>query len=177
MKIQQRLLTKGSAFLLISSFLYSCTQVPQRKKMPGYLQSQSFEDEDPFQTGNRYNIAGLELTAAPVDIVSGGRMEKYISIPLPDASYDAMVTNLFQSYKLLAVPLLTEWAKQGRNGVVLDLRSNTAQSGSQTGYSLQKGSDFSIPVIFIWDAGSASRATSLMQLAQDIPGVDFRKNE
>ena len=177
-KRQVSLIKVTGTLLLISFIIGSCaTGAPVRKKMPDYLQYDAFENDNPFQ-GKQRNVSAAEykFTYNESEITgTDGKSQECISVPLQDATYDAFAISLFESYKVFAMPLLTEWAKQSRSTVVLDLRANTVQMGSRADYSLEKDGEFSIPVILLWDASSEARAATFARLLQTVPGVECRK--
>jgi hypothetical protein len=150
---------------------------PERKKMPGYLQYDAFESNYPFSSKLESMQGGLGFATEEVDLSGNGKNQHCIAVPLPDASFDAMVISMFESYKMFAIPLLTEWGKQNRNGVILDLRANREQTGSRSDYMLEKSGEFSIPVMLIWDEASANRAHTFTQMLQNLSGINFIRSE
>ena len=131
---------------------------PERKKMP--------------------DLTDWALGASPADfpfhtgVIDIGTAS-FISVALPDPAYDSAAMGLISSYEPFALPLLTEWAKQERKGVVVDLRSRP-DGGMRADYTVDRSGAFSIPVIFLWDQASAGRAAAYINVLQSLSSVRCR---
>ena len=112
-----------------------------------------------------------------VEIQSGGTMETFVAVSLPDPANDSLAMSLVNSYKPLALPLLAEWGTRERKGVLIDLRSSASPAIHREDYVIERGDAFSIPVVFLWDPASAARAAAFIGLLQSIPAVHCRLSE
>lgn len=97
--------------------------------------------------------------------------EKHMLIPLPDAADDSATLSLVNTYKPIAIPFLTQWAQQQQTGVVIDLRQDESQQLQRTEYLVQRQNAFSIPVVFIWDRSSATRAARFINILESYQAV------
>jgi hypothetical protein len=151
------------------------TSTSPRKKMPEFNESQLQEGPMPFNY--RGNIAtgnsDFRFVTNNVDMEIDGNMQHFVSVALPDANNDPLAISLLESFKPLALPLLTAWAQQQRNGVVIDLSSHASFNTNRTNYAIKKNNDFSIPVVIVWDEASASRVALLRSMAEGLPSVAF----
>jgi hypothetical protein len=177
--------SKLSLLLLAPLFLYSCqTSAPSgspRKKMPEFTSDNALEGPMPFQSnsarsgseafGARPGPEAFAFHTSNIDLESGGSMQGFIYVPLPDASNDSMAIALLHSYKTMALPMLSTWAAQQHQGVAIDLSSHNGAPTHRTDYTLEKAGEFSIPVVIIWDQASAARVTELKSLVTELPGV------
>ncbi|MBK8088065.1 MAG: hypothetical protein IPK31_09015 [Chitinophagaceae bacterium] len=151
----------------------SCAQAPSRKKMPGYLNAEDFEAAYPFKT-KAGRTAEFSLTASDENLLFEGSVQKFVTVPLPDPSFDLLVADLIEQYKPYAATMIAAWVKQGNQGVIFDLR-NSSDEGTSATCRVEKPGEFSLPVIFRWDAGSASRANVFMTLLMNTPGFNTKR--
>ncbi len=155
--------------------LFGCAQGPvARKKMPGYLNAESFESVYPFKTKqNRAN----EFSFATTDeqILFDGDVQQFVSVSLSDAAFDLVAADIIDRYKASAPALIAAWMKQGNQGVVLDFRSSVSQPANSATYRVARAGEFSLPVIIRWDVNSAARADIFMALMQNMPDINCQK--
>jgi hypothetical protein len=130
--------------------------------MPELTSLQGPESYVPYS--ERQSATGLPFTTGYIDLQVGGGTETLFAVSLPDAADDSMIMNLVNTYRPLAVPLLTSWVQQQQHPVLIDLRAPGSQHTQRADYLLQKQGAFSLPVVFLWDSYSAGRADSYMQL-------------
>lgn len=169
---------KGFALFSLSMVLFSCTEVPSdpgigRKKMP------EFQDEllgnEATINPHSYNACGLKFQTQEVNLVSGANQQRFVSVPLPDASLDSSALVLINGLKPFAGILMAQWANSRRSGVMIDLRAKKGQERLQADYMLETPNASFIPVVLIWDRASASRATTIRSILTDLPSVNCRK--
>lgn len=171
----------GLAFAIL--LLQGCSGAPSgdppRNKMPEFADmSNGFEGGGySFQSRRTRDYSEFGLTLTNVDIGFMGTLESCVSVALPSASDDSVAFNLVHTYGRFALPMLSEWSKRERNGVVLDLReqSQTGVVPHKTEYLVSCGNNRDIPVIFLWDAFSAQRAAAYTQLLDQLSGIGYRK--
>lgn len=157
---------------LLTGILYGCGNKTARKKMLT-LNSQGL-----FEAPSFAGAAGdLPFYTSDIEIQSGGTMETFVAVSLPDPANDSLAMNLVNSYKPFALPLLTEWGSQERKGVLIDLRSNASPAIRREDYVIERADAFSIPVVFLWDPASANRAAAFIGLLQSLPAVHCRRSE
>ena len=144
-----------------------------RKKMPELTGIQGVETYVPYgmQAGN----SAFPFATGYVDLMANGRMETLFSVALPDAGEDSLVLSLINHYRPLAVMMLTQWAQQQQNGVLIDLRTSPINAPRRADFTLQKQDAFSLPVVFLWDGSSAGRAASYMNLLGTAPGISVTR--
>ncbi|HTI93281.1 MAG TPA: hypothetical protein VL727_21930 [Puia sp.] len=184
MKIISPFRRSGLSLLLLAPlFLYSCqTSSPSgspRKKMPEFSSDDALEGPMPFQSGSARAEAfsagpGPEAFAfhtSNIDLESGGSMQGFVYVPLPDASNDSMAIALLHSYRMMALPMLNTWAAQQHQGVAIDLSRHNGAPAHRSDYTLEKPGEFSIPVVIIWDQASAARVAEIRSLVTELPGV------
>ena len=164
---------------LMGLSLFSCSGgsvgVPERNKMPEFVESDRFEagfSEEPWASG--YPAEASAFAANPIDLTIDGQTQGFYQIPLPDASNDSLAFRLLSDLKPFAVPLLINWAQQERHGVLLDLRARREQVAEQSNFEL-KVPGYRIPVIVKWDQASAYRVEQLTQFMQEESMIQFIK--
>ena len=157
--------------------LYSCqseSPIGNRKKMPALTDENSLEGPMPFQAST--SSSGPDAFAfhtSNIDLEVGGSLQGFLYIPLPDAGNDSLAIALLHSYKLMAMPLLKNWAAQQHQGIAIDLSGHDGAPTHRTDYTLEKAGEFSIPVAIIWDQASAARVDELRSIAAEWPEVTF----
>lgn len=168
-------LKKAAVLALATILLYGCAASGggQRKKMPEFANSEGeFEAFQPFKNQKSEGY-GLGFNTINTDVMYNGVTTECVSVTLP-SSLDAQASALFSLYKPLAGVLLGEWAKQQRNGVVIDLKSAPGPGGSRADYQIKNPDDSSIPVIFLWNNQSAARASLYISMLSEVPGVTVK---
>lgn len=172
----------AAATALLLGFLQGCGPEPggepARNKMPELTNlSNGFEGGGSgfraSKTKDR-NEYGLTTVNADMDIM--GEREPCVVVSLPSAGMDSVAFILVKTYGVLASPLINEWSKRDRRGVVLDLRENAGSSArsSKTEYMLKSGTGIDIPVVIMWDQRSASRAASYTQTLEHFSGINLQ---
>jgi len=147
--------------------------VPERKKMPELTSLQGPESYAPYS--ERQSAAGHIFTTGYVDLQVSGGTETLFAVSLPDAADDSLIMNLIETYRPLAVPLLTAWTQQQKHPVLIDLRAAGSQGAQRADYLVQKPGAFAMPVVILWDVYSAGRAASYMQLLQSAPAISVHR--
>lgn len=159
--------------LVVQQSCSSPAQAPPRKKMPELTSLQGPESYIPYS--ERMSATGLPFTTGYVDLQVGGGTETLFAVSLPDAADDSLIMNLVNTYRPLAVPLLTGWVLQQQHPVLIDLRAPGSQHTQRADYLLQKEGAFTLPVVFIWDSYSAGRADSYIQLMYTNPAISVTR--
>lgn len=176
--------TKGLAVLLLGCMLLeSCSGIPgreqQRNKMPEFNDlSNGFEGSGySFQGSHINNHKEFGLTLSNVDIGFMGTRQSFISVALPSTADDSVAFNLVNTYGRFALPLLNDWAKRERNGVVLDLREPQQIDArpEKTEFVINVANEGNIPLIFLWSQSSAYRAKAYMKLLDQVTGISYRR--
>jgi hypothetical protein len=168
-----------SAALLLQGCSGAPSGDPPRNKMPEFADmSNGFEGGGySFQSRHTRNYSEFGLTLSNVDIGFMGTTEPCVSIALPSAADDSVAFSLVHTYGRFALPLLNEWSKRDRDGVVLDLREQpeTNVVPHKTEYLVNCGNNRDIPVVFLWDQFSSQRAAAYAQLFDQLSGIGYRK--
>jgi len=152
--------------------LYGCAAPggSPRKKMPEFTGGGGeFEAFTPFKNQN----AEMGFLSRNTNMLYQGIPIECVSFTLP-ASLDEQVLSLFSQYKPFAGPLLAAWAKQQRNGVVIDLKSSSGLGASQADFQVKNADNSIIPIVFLWNSQSALRASKYMNMLGEIPGVTVK---
>jgi len=171
-------LVKVSGMFLAIMAVVSCAPgggSTSRKKMPGFSSVSGFESPMPFEGRNassKLSSGDFAFTTNNVDMMLDGNLHEFVSVALPNAANDSLAISLVNSFKPMALPLLTSWAARQKQGVVIDLSSHT-QAAHRTDYTLEKPGDFLIPVVIIWDAASAARVGALKSMVAGVPSVSL----
>lgn len=159
--------------LLLMSFLYACTggTAPKpRKKFPAFNSFGDFNNTLSFSRQGE-NYKGLPFGGSDLEFYTHGKFTSYTYIPMGDAQSDSLVMNLINTYKPFAMPMLSDWCNQYKKGVLIDFRPKPGLSYSSSEYNLEAAGSFSLPVVFIYDGNSASRASLFMGIMQDMTMV------
>jgi hypothetical protein len=159
--------------LIVQQSCSTGQSAPPRKKMPELTSLQGPESYIPYS--ERQAATGLPFTTGYVDLQVSGGTETLFAVSLPDAADDSLIINLINTYRPLAVPLLTGWVQQQQYPVLIDLRAPGSQNTQRADYLLQKQGAFSLPVVFLWDSYSARRADSYMQLMHTNPAISITR--
>lgn len=164
--------------ILFAGMLHGCGpgRLP-RKKMPEFAGIDGLE--------GRYapNAPGdLLFALRDTSLLSGGTRFSFLVVSLPDPAGDSMAMDLVNSYKPFALPLLTDWAGQGKpghreKGVLIDLREEAgdaertdraATAVHRAEYILERPGAFSISLILVWDPPAAGRAAWCLETLQSL---------
>jgi hypothetical protein len=171
------------SLVLIIIAAWSCNGRPARKKLPdlgGDLAS--WEGIKINQDRHPEQIPGLPpFYASDTTLRLGGRTTDLLTITLPDPAYDSLATKLVTAWSPVARTLLDQLAARGENGVLIDLRTDpTGQDHSgiesasyQVDRQVLAGARISVPVVFCWDATSATRATAFIEALREMPGFRY----
>ncbi|SKA29484.1 hypothetical protein SAMN04488128_103126 [Chitinophaga eiseniae] len=101
--------------------------------------------------------------------------EQKLPVHLADPANDEALVNLLNTYRPLAIPMLTKLAKEQRGGIVIDLRADESMEPLSAAYLIRKDNVFSIPVQLVWDGRSASRAAYFLKLANGYKEVNITR--
>jgi hypothetical protein len=101
--------------------------------------------------------------------------ETKLPFHLSDPANDSALVSLLNTYRPIAIPMLTQWAKEQQGGIVVDLRASESEVPQSASYLIQRENAFTIPVELIWDSRSASRAAYFLQLANDYKEVNITR--
>lgn len=162
------------AILLLSGILQACSGRPARKKMPDLTDlslalegiasdSKAATDEWPFYTSDTL-------------ILEGRQTANFLAVTLPFPTRDSVLWEMVKSWSVLSGPLLSEWAKMGKDGVLIDLRTHAGASVERADYILESHpqASHSIPIVLLWDAGSRNRAAYFTVACQSLPEWGIR---
>jgi hypothetical protein len=173
MRNKERIKLAGYGLMLMVSVLTGCaagTKKPERNKMPELNSFQDFDDQGFAATG-----AGIEygLTTTSLTLETQDGMQSFVRIPLPDASTDSVTIKLVNTMKPFALPLLSAWSAEQKSGVMLDLSSHKGGVTHRTNYVLAVSGGPHIPIMILWDQGSAYRAAMVKSLVAGVPYVSL----
>lgn len=159
--------------LLLSALLCSCSGAPSpkpRKKFPAFNSFSDFNHSLSFSKSTE-NYDGLPFGGTDLDFFSDGKFSSYTYIPMGDAQSDSLVLNLINTYKPFAIPMLSEWSKQYKKGVLIDFRTKHSSFYASKEFNLESVGSFSFPVVFIYDGNSAARASLFMGTINGMPMI------
>ena len=178
MKIESHSLFCKTLFALsLSATLYSCapTGLPGsgRKKMPEFTSYDGIEGAMPFhtETSSGTSAGAFAFATSNMDLDFNGGSQGFLAVSLPDATNDSLAISLLHSFKPYAIPMITSWARQAKQGVVIDLSSHSGLTTHRTDYMLESPNEFSVPVVVMWDQASVSRMATLQSLVQELPSM------
>ncbi len=174
----QRLVLKIFTTCAVGMLIGGCMPAePTRKKLPVVLSSDGIESGPGFGIKRMHDKSwsGYGFAVSNTELSINGLPQSCVRVSMPEAENDVQTMNLLAMYKPFAVTMLTEWSKQNRNGVVVDMRANPLLDGSRADFMVEKQDVFSFPLIFLWDAYSATRASAYMSMLNDVPGVSVKK--
>ena len=168
------------AIALLAFFLQGCGPeqggAPARKKVPELTDlSNEFEGNGyEFQTTKTNNINQYGFTSTNANMNFMGEQQSCVVVSLRSAAMDSVAFNLVKTYGILASPLINEWSKRERKGLVFDLRENAGNEigSSKAEYVLKSTSGIEVPIVFVWDRRSASRAVNYTQILENFSGID-----
>jgi hypothetical protein len=168
---------KYSLLIVSSGILFSCSAPagksrPERKKMFN-LNTRVSAGECTFASAGD-GVQEAPFTMHDVTMSANGIRSTYLSLALPDATYDSAAIAMALTCKPFAVPLLSQWANQEKKGVLFDLRNNNNKAELRTDYIVQTPGMFSIPVIFLYDRLSAGRMAGFVNVIQSVPALQCK---
>lgn len=159
--------------IMLTALMYGCqadSKKPERKKMPELAGYNGFYDGG-LNPG--YSQGETGFFAENITLQTANGPQNFFSIPLPDASADSLAINLVNSVKPFALPLLNQWAREHKGGVLLDLSTHHHGASYQSNFNLRQEGGFSIPVIICWDKASAYRLAEVKALVQTMPAINL----
>jgi len=170
---------KQGMILVLAAQLCGCGvgSAPEpRRKMPDFnTMTDGIEFSLPFTHQRLENLTQkkslVPFAITNVDLILNGSLHSFVSVPLLSPGSDSLAYNMINTYKLFAMPLLAQWSRQERNGVLLDLRSKTGNQQFRADYLIEQSENSAFPVVFLWDNSSSQRAAVYMNLMQELPGV------
>lgn len=171
---RKMIMAAAIAGIVLSQFSCATQAGSSRKKMPGYLNAESFEPGYYFKT-KEARMNEFAFTTANESLMFEGSAQNFMTVAFADPAFDPLVFDLVEQYKPYAALLIDTWVQQGNKGLIIDFRKNTQQAATEATYRVEKAEAFSIPVIFKWDATSSFRAQSYMAVLQNTPGMKATK--
>ncbi|OQP52830.1 hypothetical protein A4H97_24340 [Niastella yeongjuensis] len=167
---QLRLFRRGVLLVGPMLLLYACSggaPKPQRKKMPG-LNNLNSQWEIPYTT--QQQVFNFPVRTDYVDLLQEGKAATFLAVNFADDNFDSLALSLANSYKAMAPALLEQWAQQQGTGILIDLRQPASTNTQRSEYLLENAG-YSIPLIFLYDQASASRANTFMTVLQSVPSI------
>jgi hypothetical protein len=159
--------------IMLTTLFYSCVtdnKKPERKKMPELSGYDGFYDGG-LNPGADQGEAGFAAENITIETADGP--QNFINIPLPDASTDSLAINLVNDVKPFALPLLNNWAREHKSGILLDLSKHHNGTSNEGNFILRENGGFTIPVIIRWDQASAYRLAEVKALIQTMPAINL----
>ncbi|MGE7775532.1 hypothetical protein [Chitinophaga caseinilytica] len=161
----------STACLLLAGVAAGCSGGAGLPKSRNKLPEPDFpggqKQECSFASGNPAFASGF--AEGMVDLSIDGTGASWLTVPLPDASYDSLAFSLAETYRPIAGPMINQWAGSNDNGIVLDLRAGD-QATQRADFSV-KTPVRSISVVLLWDRSSAFRASAYLRTLQTVPGI------
>lgn len=165
-----------AACFVLAGVLQGCSGLPALPGMPGMAKPRN-KMPDPGVPGGglttcTYASPGGEFVsgsdAGLLDLSLEGSSSAWLSVPL-DASFDSLAFNLAETYRPLAQMMINQWAGQNSHGILLDLR--TGHPGQQRATFSVENPVRNIPVMLLWDQGSAFRSNAYLRVLETVPGI------
>lgn len=160
-----------TACLLMAGVLQACgggAGLPKsRNKLPEPELPSGGKKECRFAEADAGFVSGFDMGMVDLSIDAAGA--SWLTVPLPNASYDSLAFSLAETYRPIAEPMIYQWAGSNDNGIVLDLRANKHEA-QRAAFSVETPVR-SIPVVLLWDRSSALRASAYLRTLQTVPGI------
>ena len=159
--------------LLVGPILLLCACTggapkPERKKMP---ELNSFSSQWEISYNTQPEAFNLPVRTGYVDLLQDGKATTFLAVNFSDNNFDSLALSLANSYKSIAPTLLQQWAQQQKGtGILIDLRYVASVQTQRSEYVLENDGT-SLPVIFLYDQASASRASTFMTVLQSVPAI------
>lgn len=147
-------------------------KAPSRKKLPQLTADQSWEGYQGLQLqqeppGN--NATTVQAMVAYNDTIVGGK--PFIALSLRNQEADSMALALVNLYEPMASQAMLLLKQQGKNGAVLDLRSEHTGKPVKATYTVQNETGLAMSLLFVWDTQSVGRAVGFTTRLQQITGI------
>lgn len=163
--------------LLLSTFCLSCHRGrPARKELPDSFNS-AFDDQTPSfgfpKTTSDFLTGDIFFYSSDTAITLNGLTRNFLVIAMPDPAHDSTVLSMIRAGREMASYLITQLHQENKTGVVIDLRRSYDSRTNRQDY-LVKGAatkEQKLPVIFLWDPGSAGRAAAFMSELEQFPAI------
>lgn len=173
MKLLMRsVLLKSMGLVLLISGFYGCGGRPERKKMPEFA-GISLEGESPFKS-QEIGTKDWPFYTGDTSIMTGGRSSNFLSIVMPYPAYDSLAWGTVRAYEPFAASFLMGWTRLGKDGILIDLRSNSGRETHRADFRLEvrESAMLPIPLVFLWDAPSTGRAASFIAALHLLPEIN-----
>jgi hypothetical protein len=169
MKFYKPAFVRVTAFGLWVTALCGCEGRSERKKLPDFRSLYGWEDRPLTKTGVQ------PFQTNDTSIAEGGRLCSFVAVALPDPSGDSLAVSIATSYGPVAGTLIEQWARLDKRGILIDLRSQPGNDDYRADYlvkaNLPDNDHFNVPVVFVWDHGSANRAGYFIKEISSIPEI------
>lgn len=168
---QLNLFSRG--ILLVGPILLICAcsggaPKPERKKMP---ELNSFSSQWEISYNTQQDAFNFPLRTSYVDLLQDGKATTFLAVNFSNDSFDSLALSLAGSYKSIAPSLLQQWAQQQKGtGILIDLRYAASVQTQRSEYVLESDG-VSLPVIFLYDQASASRASTFISVLQSVSTI------
>lgn len=178
--MKRQLAAFTSAFIL-AILLISCQEGgrPARKKLPEITdgdhsweadyEQRSFSKQ--FYEGNTDPYSSYFFYVK--DTTVSGKM--FLSLAMPDPASDSLAHILLKAYRPMASSAFVMLENQGKQGVLLDFRSDNGGGTRRAEYATKNFQNKTLSLIFLWDNRSSERASLFMNELQYMPLVRYRK--
>jgi hypothetical protein len=169
----QKLILFRRGILLVGPVLLLCACTggapkPERKKMP---ELNSFSSQWDISYNTQPEAFNFPVRTSYVDLLQDGKATTFFAVNFSDDNFDSLALSLAGSYRSIASTLLQQWAQQqGGTGILIDLRRTASVQTQRSEYMLENDG-FSLPIIFLYDQASASRASTFITVLQSVPTI------
>jgi hypothetical protein len=159
--------------LLVGPILLLCACTggapkPERKKMP---ELNSFNSQWDISYNAQSAAFNLPMRTSYVDLLQDGKATTFFAVNFADDNFDSLALSLAGSYKSIAPTMLQQWAQQQQGtGILIDLRYKASVQTQRSEYLLENDG-ISLPIIFLYDEASASRASTFISVLQSVPAI------
>lgn len=151
---------------------------PMRKQLPKLAADESWEGGHGFRQQYEPEAqprAAFDGLFSYRDTSLAGK--SYISVSLYNPAVDSMALSLLELYKPMAGTGMGLLLQKGKKGAVLDFRGTGAGKGEQTELVTRNVLGQSLPLLFVWDPASATRAGMYMSRLEEIPGISITRQQ
>ena len=174
-------MNKWILLVALGACLASCHRGrPARKELPEYLgalpeiPATVTPKPSRIEAGFR-NSAGYLFYSTDTSLLLQGMERELLVLAIPDPAHDSAIGDMIAAGHALAPYLLSELRQNNMSGVVIDLRLGDNMPTIREDFRVTSAAlgAQDMPVIFLWDRSSASRAAVFTRYLEQFPGITW----
>jgi hypothetical protein len=157
---------------LLLCFLFFCCKPgrPIRKTLPpGFV---SLNDQVPGYNTHPPPM-GVLFYYSDTSLLWQGFRRKLAVITLASPDKDSLIRSVIEAGRGLLPYLVTQLQGDNKSGLVVDLRVEGSELPMRQDYLISLDKTDPMPVVFLWDRASASRASYFISEFEQFPGLSW----